>query len=63
MKTYVITISNMFDFVEKIVCYCDSLDDALTMQKRLKENNSCLDYRIRLIEKHWHNIICVILYI
>lgn len=52
MKTYVITISNMFDFVEKIVCYCDSLDDALTMQKRLKENNSCLDYRIRLIEKH-----------
>lgn len=57
MKTYVITISNMYDFVdmydfvEKIVCYCDSLDDALTMQKRLKENNSCLDYRIRLIEK------------
>lgn len=52
MKIYVITISNMFDFVEKVVCCCDSLDDALTIQKRLKENNSCLDYRIKLIEKH-----------
>lgn len=52
MKTYAITISNMFDFVEKIVCFCDSLDDALNEQKRLKENNPYLDYRVKLIEKY-----------
>ena len=52
MKTYAITVGNMFDFVEKIACYCDSLDDALIEQKRLKENNPYLDYRVKLIEKY-----------
>ena len=52
MKTYAITISNMFDFVEKIVCYCDSLEDALIKQTRLKENNPHLEYNIRLVEKY-----------
>lgn len=52
MKTYVITISNMFDFVEKIVCSCASLEDAITTQKRFEENNPYLEYKIRLIEKY-----------
>ena len=46
MKTYAITISNMFDFVEKIVCYCDSLEAALIKQTKLKENNPHLEYKI-----------------
>ena len=56
MKNYVITINNMFDFVERIVCYCDSLEAALIEQKRLKENNPHLEYKIKLVEKYGNKI-------
>ena len=51
MKKYFITIGNMFDFVEKIVCQCDSLEAALIEQKRLKENNPHPEYKIRVVER------------
>ena len=51
-KTYVITISNMFDFIQKIVFNCDSLEAALIEQKRLEENNPHLKYKIKLVEKY-----------
>lgn len=52
MKTYVITVNNIHDSIDDIVCFCDSLDDALNEQKRLQENDAYLEYKIKLIEKY-----------
>lgn len=52
VKTYVITVNNIHDSIDDIVCFCDSLDDALNEQKRLQENDAYLEYKIKLIEKY-----------
>lgn len=52
MKIYVIVVDNIYDYVSDIVCYCDSLDDALIEQKRLQEKDPYLNYKIKLIEKY-----------
>lgn len=52
MKTYVITVDNIYDSIYDIVCFCDSLDDALIEQKRLQEKDPYLNYKIKLIEKY-----------
>ena len=61
MKIYVIVVDNIYDYVSDIVCYCDSLDDALIEQKRLQEKDPYLNYKIRLIEKYWHYIIYMLI--
>lgn len=52
MKNYVITTNNIYDNIDDIVCFCDSLDDALIEQKRLQENDAYSEYKIKLIEKY-----------
>lgn len=52
VKTYVITTNNIYDNIDDIVCFCDSLDDALIEQKRLQENDAYSEYKIKLIEKY-----------
>lgn len=52
VKTYVITTNNIYDNIDDIVFFCDSLDDALIEQKRLQEKDPYLNYKIKLIEKY-----------